>query len=518
MAEILIPPWIIPSDEDMEEFDRGTIPFAPTFGSGVTQRQSFSDPVVGISRFHKAVRMNEQGGLIAALKAARGKYHTVRSRVHLPQRGSFPLTEFLVNGTFENAGTWNGSSATQSYADRRARMTVTGQGGRPQLNQSVSLGPYIPYVLRAMQYPRFNSSAPTYGVMLDDGTVSSTSFGSTNYSAAVIVPITSPVTASIAVIDDISAVHGDFIEVPWASLSQCMLADNGANFLRWSDEFDDAVWTATNASVDDNITASLDGNDNADALEENTTNGVHTVSQAVTVASNALDYCFGVAIKRGTRDYATLTMTTTSSVSVVVSLLTGAFGTPTVGANWSNVRTHVVDNGNGWYTFYLTARKGSGTTSLTATIGSASTITTPSYAGVSGADAVYLYRATLAQSSFPMRLVLTAATANSDGDPQTGGGIFVKGAPASTNGLLLLDDVIEINGELKQCTGILSSDSAGMGFLSFSPDLFNPTSVVSETPIIVKDPMGKFMMSNLKIKNRFGVYADVSYDLEHIYE
>jgi hypothetical protein len=102
------------------------------------------------------------------------------------------------------------------------------------------------------------------------------------------------------------------------------------------------------------------------------------------------------------------------------------------------------------------------------------------------------------------------------GTSQTGNALHLKGLPASTDGLLLPGDYFEINGEIKQATAALNSDAASLGYLQFEPALVR--SPADNDPINVTDPMGKFLVSNIKVDNRFGQHAVVTYDLEHIYE
>jgi hypothetical protein len=103
-----------------------------------------------------------------------------------------------------------------------------------------------------------------------------------------------------------------------------------------------------------------------------------------------------------------------------------------------------------------------------------------------------------------------------NGSSQTGSTLSIDGLPASTDGLLMPGDWIGIGNELKMMTAPLNSTSTGAGVLHFSPALVR--SPIDNDPVIVSDPMGKFLISNVKISNEFGTQATVTYDLEHIYE
>jgi len=103
-----------------------------------------------------------------------------------------------------------------------------------------------------------------------------------------------------------------------------------------------------------------------------------------------------------------------------------------------------------------------------------------------------------------------------NGAGQTGNALNVDGLPVSTAGLLLRDDPIEINGELKFCSTSLNSDSSGAGYLQFTPALVR--SPEDNDPIVVHMPMAKFLASNYRESNKYGLQLDIEYDLEHIYE
>lgn len=103
-----------------------------------------------------------------------------------------------------------------------------------------------------------------------------------------------------------------------------------------------------------------------------------------------------------------------------------------------------------------------------------------------------------------------------NGASQTGNSLAVDGLPASTDELLAFGDWFEIGGEIKMCTSPLYANSSGEGTLNFEPALVR--SPANNAPVMVSDPMGKFLVSNIRVDNRFATQAVVTYDLEHIYE
>lgn len=526
MSEVLLPPWIIPEVETHEWLDEGSAVFRAAFAPGFSQRQSYGGLRLKLSRRH-TVRGEEKAQLLSVLKQTRGAYNALRTKVHFALRGSGLGGELLSNNTFANGTSgWNSNTSSDlSVADRIMRITRDGTASITGLitSSAPSVTQYAPIVVRgaiSSIYGPQNSFALLAG---------STGGGSDYLSGSTITTtglyreqFTAPAATAFISLYDVETsgtVAGNYIDIPYMSASRGTLVDNGLNSLLQSDEFD-TTWTAARASVDDQTAATLapDGTNTADSIIEDTTAASsHLISQNGTVSSAAADYAYSVALKAGARTWARLVLfenTGSTFIAAYFNLSTGAVGTASTGANWSNLRTFVTSLGDGWYMCTIVGRKTNAATSLTAEIRLATSDNTQSYTG-DGTSNIYAWRATLVQSGVPTRLIQTTTTA-STGTSQTGNALHVKGLPASTNGLLLPGDWIEINGELKQCTAALNSDAAGLGYLQFEPALVR--SPANDDPVIVTDPMGKFLVSNIKIENEFGTQARVSYDLEHIYE
>jgi hypothetical protein len=527
MSEVLIPTWIIPEDEQQEPLDEGSSVFAAAFAPGLAQRQSYGGLRLKLSRRH-TVRAEEKAQLLSILRSTRGRYNALRSKVHFALRGSFPATELLSNNTFAS-GTTNWTTNTSffglSVADRILRSTRIAQDGASHngVNNSGTAGlviQYAPYVARAFVLEGKGVPA-TFTLRL--GSTTAGEYGesaTTGFGLKTLAAVAAGTAASVHIVEGAAgALPGDYTSIPYISLSRCALVDNGTNMALQSDEFD-ATWAATRASVDDQAGVAPDGASTADSIiEDSSASTTHYVQQNVTVSSSASDYSLAVALKAGGRNYAQLAIienTGSESAVAYFDLAIGVVGDSGSATNMANHRAFIRSMGNGWYYCCLVAHKTNAATVLSSRISLASGSTTGSvtYTG-NGTSNILAWRATLAQSGVPTRLIATTTTA-STGTSQTGSALHVKGLPVSTSGLLLPEDVVEINGELKTCTAALNSDAAGLGYLQFEPPLFR--SPADNDPVIILDPMGKFLMSNLKIDNEFGTQALVSYDLEHIYE
>lgn len=522
MAEQLIPPWIIPEDESQEWLDEGSTVFAAQFTPGLTQRQSYGGLRLKLSRRH-TVRGEEKARLLAILNQTRGRFNAVRTKVHFAMRGSGLGGELLTNNTFASGTTgWTATGAAVLSASDRVMRITTNAAAVAGFSKSVALSQYAPYALRAMIMDGSQSAGLSIGPFLDEGGAGingySTSRGLRTISAvALSASSLSHLPVNIASSTGFSA--GAFVSVPYCSLARCALTDAGENLLRWSDQLSAAEWDNQRIVVGSDVIASPFGSVVADTLtEDSSAAATHFDQQSFTVAAAAADVCFAVALKAGARAFARINLIENTGGTVVftdLNLTTGARQDGSPGANWANLRSFAQDFGGGWFVYWLIARKTNAATSLTARINLCSALATPTYNG-NGTSNIYAWRATVARSSLPVRLVLTTTASISGGTQQTGSGLYLKGLPASTNGILLAGDFFEVNGELKQCTAALNSDAAGLGYLQFEPDLVR--SPADNDPVILLDPMGKFLVSNIKIDNQFGTQAIVTYDLEHIYD
>lgn len=428
------------------------------------------------------------------------------NRFHLPvfgwtRRGSFPATELFPNTAFTTTtGLTPSSQTTLSVSDNllRARRTgVVSNQFTARASSAVTVTQYAPYALRFIAHQ--GRGAYASGLTAYDDTLGArigstvTSFGRVD---GLVVP--SGTTSTPALLDEATTtlIAGDYFSISFASFARCALVDNAPNLLLRSDEFDNASWSKVASSVTANTATNPIGTNTGETLIEDGTSAFHYVQQTATVSSSAADYTFGVAIKAGTRNFAWVEMSDgTHTVIVYVNLANGALGTPTSGgANFTLPRASTVDLGNGWHAVYLTGRKNSSSTSIICRVGLATSISTGNYAG-DGASFIAIWRGTLAQSAFPTRLAQTT-TASTSGTSQTGGALYLKGLPASTDGLLLQGDPAEIaigtTTQLVRTRSSLNSDAAGLGYWQFEPPL--RVSPSDGAAVIIHNPLCKMML------------------------
>lgn len=442
------------------------------------------------------------------------------------QRGSFSAPELFTNSDFSNGVTgWNQTNATLSAPDKEMRILATTPTANVQVNQSVSLTQYAPHAIRSVLIDGPQTAGLSIGRFIDGGGAgqpAGADYGTSRGLGTLALTAGSGTAANQypAVFNSATGfTAGAYITVPYTSLARCAVVDGGPNLLQRSDEFDNAYWTKSNSTVTANVgTAAPDGTTTADAIVENAATSAHYVqSTAVTVSSSAANYAFSVALRANSRTWAFLQLqeaTGSTSAVAFVNLSTGAIGTTSVGANWSSVRAFVTSLGNSWYRVTIVARKTNAATSITATIGAATADNTSSYTGTNALVAVLAWRATLASGGLPTRLVQTTSAA-SGGTSQTGGGIYLKGLPVSTSGLLLAGDWAEIvtptYSELKRVIAPLDSDASGLGFLQFEPILRQ--SPANDAAVIIRKPMCRMLLdeSTVRTSHRPGGFMSCSF-------
>jgi hypothetical protein len=309
---------------------------------------------------------------------------------------------------------------------------------------------------------------------------------------------------------------GDYFSIPYTSLARCAVVDNGQNYLLRSDEMDNVIWSSARVTFPSQQLAP-DGTTTAEFIrEDSTASSTHLITQSRTVATAANDFCLTAAVKPNGRTWVALAVHDGSNEAICYfNLSTGAVGTSAQGASWTNLRAFTASMGNGFYQCCVVARKTSASTTVDSRIYLASADNTNSYSG-GGASGIIAWRATLSQSSVPVRLVQTVGTAFTSGTAQSGSGVYTKGWPASTSGLLLTGDWIDINGELKQLTAPVTSDALGLAYIQFRPGLGGSPS--DNDAVVAQEPFGRFIYPGTReFENLFGIYGDCEMNLEEIY-
>jgi hypothetical protein len=437
-----------------------------------------------------------------------------------------PAVELMANNIFANGTSgWTAFSPTTAItaADRRLRATrilSNGINGCAVSNSgaTVLVTQNAPHVARAFVYPGRNSAAMTPSVSVVGG-VTEASLSSSAYGMLSVVCVPQGTSGYVVSVSDnvttgVSA--GDYYEVAYISLARCALVDNFPNLLLRSDEIDNAAWTKGGSSISPGGTDPT-GLTGADAIIENSSTSQHYVTQSVSRASQAEDLCAFGYFKRasGTRNIRIYVGSSGTDYSACTfNLGSGTAGAITNSGSAINGRAFIVDKGNGYYYCAVVTRAAASVTFFTQF--GLENGTSDNYAG-NGTSSVYSWRLGAARSSVPTMGGQTTSAVTT-GTAQTGSALYTKGWPSSTNGLLLVDDQVEIvtslGSELKILTAPVNSDSAGLAYMQFEPPLRGTPA--DNAAIIVHQPMGRFIYTGESTgwDNDPGYFTSASCDFE----
>jgi hypothetical protein len=121
-----------------------------------------------------------------------------------------------------------------------------------------------------------------------------------------------------------------------------LIEEQRTNLLTYSQEFDNAAWVKSGATITANTTAAPDGTTTADTLTGNGVLGSHTILQ--TQAASADGKTFSVYLKAGTNNFAQIFFDNTGVPFANFDLSTGSLG-----STGSSVTATITSAGDGWY-------------------------------------------------------------------------------------------------------------------------------------------------------------------------
>lgn len=195
-----------------------------------------------------------------------------------------------------------------------------------------------------------------------------------------------------------------------------LIEEARTNSITYSDDWSNAAWVKSGATVTANATASPDGTVNADKVVETATTAPHAVYQVFTYGAG-LVYAATVYAKKAERNWIYVGADTAAAEAVFFDLDTG-----TVGSQGTGYVGSITNAGNGWYRCTVIITQSTALPPNFLVVGLASANNTPSYAG-NGTSGVYLYGAQLEAGSFATSYIPTVAstvTRNADVATMTG--------------------------------------------------------------------------------------------------
>lgn len=496
MSEVLWPPDIIPSSQSWRVIGNVGAFQSPLNGAVRTVARNGARFACTVTV--PPLKGQNRARLVAVLGALRDR----SNRIWMPDfsttpRGSLSTPELFSNNDFSNGtNSWTAQASTLSASDRVLRVKPTQGGGtQPGVFQAVTLTQYVPYSLRALAY-QLSGRGNTISPFVSDGAVSYSagSSGTAMRSLSMVPPSTAALNMFPAYISDAAWSVDDFFEVAWSSAARCALVDNSPNAIANSDAAD--TWSPSGlASVAANSASQTDpfGTTTAEKLTENTSNSAHYVLTTGPTITATADYCGVVYARRDTltRDVSVVLGTTGSGHygQCNYDLGAGTAGSTSVGGSATNARAFIRSLGNQWYACFLIVRLPTSAVraDLQVMMVSGGAVT---YTGSTGT--LMIVRGGVAQSSVPFLPGKTTGTISA-GAAQTGQILNVKGLPASTNGLRLAGDPVQVGGQINFLKAPLDSDSTGRGvmhcLLPWRP------SIADNDPVFFNTPMAKMMIA-----------------------
>ncbi len=184
---------------------------------------------------------------------------------------------------------------------------------------------------------------------------------------------------------------------PWNVITKRIVL--GENLLIQSDDFTDAAWTATNATVTADQIRAPDGTLTADLLTDADAGNAGTVAQAVTVPNNSKQFERDIFVFQGTAAVTRLLIAFTGGTGASQAIDITWAATPAISAGT------IEDVGGGWWRVKVNlANTGAGDTTCTVTV-------YPAGATASATGTVYVWRDQLSQNSGSIGAVKTTTAA-----------------------------------------------------------------------------------------------------------
>ena len=186
-----------------------------------------------------------------------------------------------------------------------------------------------------------------------------------------------------------------------------LIEESRTNFLTYSEDFSQGVWTKHNSSINSNVITAPDNTSNATKLIENTSNVQHMVYRNLTSAVNTT-YTFSFFAKSAERQYVLASFSgggLSGDCVVGVSLIDGSVTT----TSNSPENTSVTKLPNGWYRITLTKTTPSASAFQPRILISRTGSSSQTYQA-DGTSGIYIWGAQLEQGSFPTSYIPTTAS------------------------------------------------------------------------------------------------------------
>jgi hypothetical protein len=206
----------------------------------------------------------------------------------------------------------------------------------------------------------------------------------TAYTPTTTQPITNYIPTLLTATDNVAR----FDHNPTTGESLGLLVEEQrTNLVTYSEQFDNAAWTKSNATITANTVVAPDGSLTGDKLVEDTTNAFHILDQAVFGLADNLTLTFSVYLKYAGRQFSNIRIldkTATNKVAIF----------DLVNGSTDSADASIISVGNGWFRCTVIGNTASGGTTPKARIYPMLDEVTSSYTG-DGYSGIYIWGAQL---------------------------------------------------------------------------------------------------------------------------
>jgi hypothetical protein len=266
---------------------------------------------------------------------------------------------------------WISNGGTESYANFNLNTGVVGSAGSGVTNhtiQNIGNGWYrcsftfVPTTLNILTCPAIIGSATAtrlqtfsaagtesvfiWGAQFEERANLSAYTATTTQAITNYIPVLLTAAAGVARFEH-NPVTGESLGLE--------IEEQRTNLFTYSEQFDNAAWAKSNATITANTNIAPDGTQTAELLN-GTTIGNNQITQLQTKASSAITYTFSCYLKAYTSTVATLVLSDniTGEAAVQFNLSAGTAGSVSAGT-WTSGSATITAVGNNWYRCTLTA-------------------------------------------------------------------------------------------------------------------------------------------------------------------
>jgi hypothetical protein len=182
-----------------------------------------------------------------------------------------------------------------------------------------------------------------------------------------------------------------------------LLEKQSTNILTYSEDFSNAAWTKSNATITANATTSPDGTQNADKLVENTSTGEHYIIRVSATSTIGVAYTLSWYMKAGERNAVSLYNYSMNNLTAIFNANTGVATYVSGGTSYSVSMESV---GNGWYRCIATSNASD--TNQDFALRLVQSGTTINYTG-DGTSGIFIWGAQIEASSYPTSYIPTTS-------------------------------------------------------------------------------------------------------------